>query len=161
MYLPENKKRNEWLAEEERNKAYAMSAVSFAYKNLDMTKTFTVLDIGCGRGHFTTLMNYFGRDCVGIDKRLDFEGNRFAVADMSILPFGDETFDLVHEHMALTDVKDFQNGTREDNYPVLEEIHRVLKPGGYYMGRMYYDWLRKTRKFKSCEMSEHFVYTKI
>jgi SAM-dependent methyltransferase len=93
-----------------------------------------VLDVGCGNGY--VLANYasegaevFGIDITeaGIDlcrKRFEYRGlsGNFRVADAQELPFTDNTFDCVCSMGVLHHVPDTQKA--------LDEIHRVLKPGG-------------------------------
>ena len=51
----------------------------------------------------------------------------FQVADVTDLPFEDDSFDIAHCHTVLTHVPDTQ--------AALSEIRRVLKPGGIIAGR--------------------------
>ena len=109
-----------------------------------------VLDIGCGRGavllmaaeHLTT-----GR-AVGVDlwKRKDQSGNsidaaqrnaeaehvadrvELHTADMTALPFADESFDLVVSNIAIHNVPG-----RARRQKAVEEAVRVLRPGGRLM----------------------------
>jgi ubiquinone/menaquinone biosynthesis C-methylase UbiE len=108
-----------------------------------------ILDVGCGRGaillmaaqHLTT------GHAVGIDlwKRRDQSGNsihaternaqlegvadrvELRTADMTALPFEDESFDLVISNLAIHNVK------RDKRYKAIGEAIRVLRPGGRLM----------------------------
>ena len=108
-----------------------------------------ILDVGCGRGaillmaaqHLTT------GHAVGIDlwKRRDQSGNsiqaaernaqlegvadrvELRTADMTALPFEDESFDLVISNLAIHNVK------RNKRYKAIGEAIRVLRPGGRLM----------------------------
>jgi ubiquinone/menaquinone biosynthesis C-methylase UbiE len=113
-----------------------MTFVADALSGID-----AVLDLGCGTGDLLyTLGTLLGEEawCVGVDLSLDM----LAVAQAKIadcphtcvlqvdvtqpLPFGDETFDLVAGLNLLQEV----------SAPalVLEEVYRVLKPGGAFRG---------------------------
>lgn len=106
-----------------------------------------ILDIGCGRGavllmaarHLTT------GQAVGVDlwKRGDQSGNaleaternaaaegvadrvELRTADMTALPFDDNTFDVVLSSIAIHNVK-----SRAGRRQVMEQAVRVLRPGG-------------------------------
>jgi ubiquinone/menaquinone biosynthesis C-methylase UbiE len=106
-----------------------------------------ILDLGCGRGavlllaaeHLTT-----GR-AVGVDlwRRVDQSGNtveatmrnaeaegvadrvELHTGDMTMLPFDDDTFDVVVSNLAIHNVKG-----RAGRERVIEEAVRVLRPGG-------------------------------
>ena len=120
------------------------------FRDLKLRGDERVLDLGCGRGavlslaaqHLTT-----GR-AVGVDlwRAKDQSGNaaeatrRNAVAegvadrvelhtaDMTVLPFANDSFDLVVSSVAIHNVKG-QTGRNK----VMEEAVRVLRPGGRLM----------------------------
>ncbi|MCK4235561.1 MAG: class I SAM-dependent methyltransferase [Candidatus Krumholzibacteria bacterium] len=93
-----------------------------------------VLDIGCGLGGKTVAYSEAGADVVGVDIELQnisqsiifarsrASGAAFAVGDAEMLPFHDQTFDLVVANDSL------------EHFPhpeaVLPELARVLRPGG-------------------------------
>jgi arsenite methyltransferase len=109
-----------------------------------------ILDLGCGRGavllmaaqHLTT-----GR-AVGVDiwSRRDQSGNHaeatrrnaaaegvadrvdLHTADMTALPFADDSFDLIVSNLAIHNIKG-----RAGRYQAIEEAVRVLCPGGRLM----------------------------
>ncbi|MBF0610267.1 MAG: class I SAM-dependent methyltransferase [Magnetococcales bacterium] len=94
-----------------------------------------VLEIGAGTGTFTGFILASGARLCALDisaacldvLELRFQGQgRFEirVADMEVLPFADELFDVV------TCAGSLSYG---DNTLVMEEIHRVLKPGGVFI----------------------------
>lgn len=106
-----------------------------------------VLDLGCGRGAVLLLAARrltTGR-AVGVDlwRKADQSGNsidatrrnaqaeglvervELHTADMTNLPFADETFDLVLSSIAIHNVK-----TRAARRKAIEEAVRVLRPGG-------------------------------
>ncbi len=121
-----------------------------------------VLDLGCGRGAVLLLAAQrltTGR-AVGVDiwRRGDQSGNsaeatrRNAVAegvadrielhtaDLTALPFGDDSFDLVVSNVAIHNLT-----SRADREKALEEAVRVLRPGG----RLMIADLRATREYRA------------
>jgi len=98
-----------------------------------------ILDLGCGSGGHLRRMAEFGvapENCFGIDlfrrslhdaRRLNPNLN-FAEANAAQLPFGGGTFDFVFQHAMLTSVLDLR--WRQE---IVSEIHRVLRPGGYFI----------------------------
>ncbi|WP_052671012.1 class I SAM-dependent methyltransferase [Draconibacterium sediminis] len=92
-----------------------------------------MLELGCGTGHWTQLFVNKGFDviatdisdamlCQAIEKNLDADVLK---ADAGDLPFKNESFDVV----ASVTMMEFV--TSKD--VVLNEIYRVLKPGGYLL----------------------------
>jgi SAM-dependent methyltransferase len=93
-----------------------------------------VLEIGCGAGAHAMLLAQAGADVTAIDltqNAVDMTRNRFDVyglegdirrADAEDLPFEDETFDLVWSWGVIHHSADIQ--------AAIDEIRRVLKPGG-------------------------------
>jgi ubiquinone/menaquinone biosynthesis C-methylase UbiE len=109
-----------------------------------------ILDLGCGRGAVLLLAAQHlktGR-AVGVDlwKRSDQSGNEaratesnaeaegvterveLHTADMTCLPFEEETFDLVVSNVAIHNVKG-----RAGREKAIDEAVRVLRPGGRLM----------------------------
>jgi ubiquinone/menaquinone biosynthesis C-methylase UbiE len=105
---------------------------------LDLRPGQKVLDVGCGTGTaaFTAApMVQPGGKVTGVDlapgmvalandkvKALDLEGVVFKEADAEDLPFAEASFDRVVCHVGLIHFTDRQRA--------LEEMHRVLRPGG-------------------------------
>jgi ubiquinone/menaquinone biosynthesis C-methylase UbiE len=100
-----------------------------------------ILDLGCGTGDLLQVLGTLLGDeacCVGVDLSLDM----LAVAQEKIadcprtfvvqadvtqpLPFADETFDVIASLNLLQEVS--------APLVVLEEVHRLLKPGGAFRG---------------------------
>jgi 2-polyprenyl-3-methyl-5-hydroxy-6-metoxy-1,4-benzoquinol methylase len=89
-----------------------------------------VLDVGCGMGEFLVMLRELGFDAEGLEgnkdqaERVSSLGFAVKIANLEEkLPYPGETFSLVTcleviEHIALAEV-------------LLEEIWRVLKPGGH------------------------------
>ena len=98
-----------------------------------------VLDLGCGMGGFTFLVETLGGKATGIDcsnSAIEFASTiademgsmaRFVVGDFTALPFGDGSFDLVL----------FPNNIVECSYEEMENIavetKRVLRVGGIFV----------------------------
>lgn len=92
-----------------------------------------VLDLGCGTGYFSALLQERGADLVCVDisqgmldkaqQRCGKKGRAtFVLADAENLPFGENSFDYVFSSLALQWCCDL-------SYP-LKEIRRVLREGG-------------------------------
>ncbi len=100
-----------------------------------INKSFTVLDLGCGKGesinYFTKLNNkieWYGVDIEKSPEVLSRTGSseRFITFDGINIPFEDNYFDLIFSKQVFEHVKN----PRE----LLAEVSRVLKPGGYFVG---------------------------
>ena len=101
-----------------------------------------ILEIGCGLGtdgaQFAKADAYY----TGIDlteaaidlarKRFEYSGlpGEFRIADAENLDFADESFDLVYSHGVLHHTPDTARA--------VQEIHRVLKPGGRAIVMLYH-----------------------
>jgi len=117
-----------------------------------------VLEIGCGPGPNIWYLAREGFAVAGIDgsptavrqagARLAAEGLPDAdirVGDFSGLPWTDESFDVVIDIAAL-----YANSVKTI-VASLDEVRRVLKPGGYFFGKMFGD---ETTGSRSGEMIE-------
>ncbi|MGI9614427.1 MAG: class I SAM-dependent methyltransferase [Acidimicrobiales bacterium] len=89
-----------------------------------------VLDIGCGAGHSSRLINRCGASVVGVDAAQGmvdhatrtFDGIDFQVGAMEDLAFGDNEFDIVFAANSVQYAADLG--------VALRELERVCKPGG-------------------------------
>ena len=91
----------------------------------------TVVDLGCGTGYFTPKLQHSSNHVVGIDlsegmiayAREHRQGDiNWVVADAEILPFADNSVDLIFSSLAIQ----WCNSYRQ----LFTELFRVLKPGG-------------------------------
>ena len=89
-----------------------------------------VLDIGCGSGHASALINSAGATVVGVDAaqgmvdfaNQSFDGVDFRVGGLEELAFGDDEFDVVFAANSVQYAADLETALRE--------LRRVCKPGG-------------------------------
>ena len=91
----------------------------------------SVIDLGCGTGHFTPKLQLNDNQVVGVDlsegmityAREHRKGDvNWVVGDADILPFADSSIDLIFSSLAIQWCS---------SYPRLfAELYRVLKPGG-------------------------------
>lgn len=97
----------------------------------------TVLDLGCGTGRTTTVLDRMGFDVVGVDvsepmiqrARSLFPDIDFHVGDASDLQFGDERFEYVLFSFNGLDYLQPEG----ERYVALREIWRVLSSGGTFV----------------------------
>jgi len=121
-------------------------AVSEAIHGYSTSKGLKVLDIGCGNGYVLFQYARHGAEVTGVDltrTAVELSRKRFALAGMpgeflevdgSSLPFPDERFDIVCSMGVLHHVADPR--------PMVEEMFRVLRPGGRLIVMLYhrYSW---------------------
>ncbi len=119
--------------EDETHAKYAVpncDLVNWALDTLVWRADDAVLDIGCGRGkHYAQLIDrapditYFALDLSPYMLRNHpAESGRLALGDALQLPYVDDAFDVVMANHVLYHLQDVDRG--------LDEIKRVLKPGG-------------------------------
>ena len=101
-----------------------------------------VLEIGCGLGTDGAQFARAGADYTGVDlteaaielarKRFELFGlqGEFRIADAENLEFPDQSFDVVYSHGVLHHTPDIE--------AAVQEIHRVLKPGGRAIVMLYH-----------------------
>ena len=106
-----------------------------AFKAIDraMTGDAAVLEIGCGTGVMAERINALpGVTLVAIDFSERFveltaaRGIDARQGDICYLPFEDDSFDVVYAGWMLYHVRDLDRG--------LNEVRRVLRPGGTFAG---------------------------
>ena len=108
------------------------------YENIIINNDYKkVLDLGCGIGQYTNYFTEKGHDVVATDiskKALDYLSNKnpkvkTVLQDMTDkLKFNDNEFDIVFANLSIH----FFN--EEDTRKLLNEIHRILKPNGLFIG---------------------------
>jgi ubiquinone/menaquinone biosynthesis C-methylase UbiE len=101
-----------------------------------------VLEVGCGLGTDAVNFARHGARYTGLDlteASIELVRRRFALegltgdlrtADAEKLPFADASFDLVYSHGVLHHTPDTQRA--------IDEVHRVLRPGGVAMVMLYH-----------------------
>jgi SAM-dependent methyltransferase len=106
------------------------------------TRGLRVLEIGCGIGTDGAQFAKAGAEYTGVDltdaaielahKRFELFGlkGQFRVADAESLDFPDESFDVVYSHGVLHHTPDID--------AAVQEIHRVLRPGGRAIVMLYH-----------------------
>lgn len=101
---------------------------------LDITASTQVLDLCCGSGQATRFLAAQSNHVIGLDaSSLAIEQATQNVPEAKYvrglaeaMPFDDEQFDVVHASVALHEMRPVQL------WRVLQEVHRVLKPGGVF-----------------------------
>lgn len=93
------------------------------------------LEVGCGRnrpGPYLLAAHYDHVTAIDLDPGIieneAWENVVFAVADATQLPYADATFDDAY---SISVIEHFKLGTAANAF---REIHRVLKPGGLFVG---------------------------
>ena len=88
----------------------------------------TVLDIGFGSGNILEIIKKLGAKCFGVEisqtavDRLQNKEYQLKCTDGTTLPYKNNFFDIVIASHTIEHI--------QDEYKILEEIRRVLKPGG-------------------------------
>lgn len=132
----------QWFGEEyleiysHRDESEAEEHVDFVERNLGGgARPRAVLDLACGSGRHTAVLRGRGYRVLGVDlsvtllARMKERGLPMVAGDMRCLPFVEESFDWV-----LNFFTSFGYFERErENFMVLEEIVRILVPGGRFL----------------------------
>ncbi len=129
----------EWFGEDylelysHRDAEEAEAHVEFVDAHLGPPPPRAALDLCCGAGRHTAALRRRGRRALGVDLSLTLLAYNRDIprvrGDMRALPFAAESFDWVLNFF--TSFGYFE-GERE-NFRVLEEIVRVLEPGGRFL----------------------------
>lgn len=108
-----------------------------------------ILEIGCGAGADLEQFVLGGAIATGVDvtpahvqlARERLKGRAEIVhSDATVLPFADESFDYIYSHGVLHHI--------EQPRRVVEEIFRVLRPGGRFNVMVYARWSLNTLQLK-------------
>lgn len=137
----------------------------FICANIPTTQSGIALDIGCGTGKYTRLLERLGYKSIGLEYAVvplriikeRYPASLLLQADGSRLPFRENTFDIVFGMQ----VQDYFNDVRD----FYAEVRRVLKPGGLALvtmtnkasmkGLLYESYLRCIGRPRSAHFYEH------
>jgi SAM-dependent methyltransferase len=131
----------DWFGEEylelysHRGESEAGEHVDFVERHLGGPRPRAVLDLACGAGRHTAALRRRGYRTLGLDLSLTLLARMLArglprvAGDMRRLPFRDGSFEWVLNFF--TSFGYFE--TERENFRVLEEIVRVLAPGGRFL----------------------------
>ena len=124
------------LNENDRKNKYPAQLYDYVANNIDI-KGKDVLEVGCGRGGGLSYINRYlsPKTVTGLDlnsraikfcrKNYSGENNAFFQGNAQLLKFESNSFDVVIN---------VESSHRYNNMnKFLEEVHRVLKPGGYFL----------------------------
>ena len=124
------------LQEFDNNKRWAEIFFSRLNRVISIPQHARVLDIGAAAGEFVAACYQLGYQCDGVEP---WEEARLNAAKLSAhlripirivegtaecVPYGDDTFDIVHARTVIEHVADVEKA--------FKEIYRVLKPGGVF-----------------------------
>ena len=127
--------------------------LTFDFKKINLPPGSKVLDVGCGEGrHIFGILNEFENVyCYGLDqdvpsldkckegleffKELDFNDTVFQEGSVYKLPFEESFFDLIICSEVLEHLDDY--------HVAINEIYRVLKPGGKFLTSVPSYWPEK------------------
>ena len=118
---------------------------SFVFRNMPRKprREIEIMEVGCGTGNNLWFLAHEGFSVVGIDgspSAVDYSRNwlesagfsaELAVGNFVKLPFADNRFDLIFDRAALCYLGFSQIAA------AVQEIHRVLKPGGRFLFNPY------------------------
>jgi ubiquinone/menaquinone biosynthesis C-methylase UbiE len=121
-----------------------------------------ILDLGCGNGYALGFLSsalkgvsYYGLDytpeMVELCKKRGISNCVFMQGDARKLPFEDNDLDFIYTERCLINILD-----AEEQLKAIDEIYRVLKPGGHYlMIECFTDGLENNNKARiECGMEE-------
>ena len=118
----------------ERNGAFVHALAGGVLEWLNAQPGEYILDMGCGDGQLTQRIADVGAHVLGVDASAEMvsaareRGIEAEQAKAEALPFRDATFDAVFSNAVLHWVR--------GQDAMLEQVHRVLKPGGRFVAEM-------------------------
>lgn len=118
-----------------RDQEEARQAVELLHRHAPVRDDAVVLDLCCGAGRHLSVLDDPGHYVIGGDLSMALlrearrAGPPVVRLDMRRLPFGDARFDLVTNFF--TAFGYFHSD--EENFYVLSEIRRILRPGGWFL----------------------------
>ncbi|MFC1673143.1 class I SAM-dependent methyltransferase [Pseudomonadota bacterium] len=119
--------------------------VARTFRNVTDRAAVRILEIGCGQGAQVWFLAREGFSTVGLDgsptaiakakERMVAEGvdTELVVADAADMPWPDDSFDLV------VDMECLMGCRYDDAEKILQQAHRVLKPGGWLYSQTFTD----------------------
>ena len=131
----------EWFGQEylelysNRDDSEADQHAELVARELGEPRPRAVLDLACGAGRHTAALRHRGYRTLGVDLSLTLlavmaeRGLPRVAGDMRRLPFADATFDWVLNFFTSFGYFELER----ENFLVLEEIVRVLTPGGRFL----------------------------
>jgi SAM-dependent methyltransferase len=133
-----------------RDQGEAEASVARVVEWLGPERPNAVLDLACGAGRHTEALRKRGLRALGVDLSLTLLAGRPDLprvrGDMRRLPFSARSFDWVLNFF--TSFGYFE--TERENFRVLEEIVRVLRPGGRFL----IDFLNRDRVLAELTLAE-------
>lgn len=116
----------------EASKINKKSNINWFLEKLPLSSDSTVLDLNCGTGLVSRAMSPMVKKVVGTDisrhliqfaKAKPLENTSYEIAEASVLPFEDSSFDVVFSRLSFNHLM--------NRAEVLQEMKRVCKPGGH------------------------------
>lgn len=145
-----------------RDRELEMILQTLKYLKAENNTIDKILDLGCGNGYALGFLapifqdtHYYGLDytpeMVELCKKRNINNCEFFQGDARKLPFEDDTFDFIYTERCLINILD-----TEEQLKSIDEIYRVLKPGGHYlMIECFTDGLESNNKArKECGLDE-------
>jgi len=118
----------------EKNAAFVHGLAAGVLEWLEAQSGESILDLGCGDGQLTRRIAASGAQVTGVDASptmvaaASLRGIQADLASAEALPYADRSFDAVFSNAALHWVR--------DQDAMMEQVHRVLKPGGRFVAEM-------------------------